>query len=401
MIKTKIFTLFLFFIFLSHSWATPKLDVNTAILMDYNSGKILYELEPDLSIYPASMTKIMTSIIAFELLKKGKIKLDDEVVVSENAWRMSAAGFSSMFIMLNDKVTIEDLLKGIIIVSGNDACVALAEGIAGTESNFAEMMNEKAEEIGLENTNFSNSSGIKDPDNYSTVKDIAIMSEYLIRNYPKYYKYFKETEFTWDRTGGDPIKQGNRNPLLYKNIGADGIKTGYLTVEKYSLAASVIGEKRRLISVISGSQTKKARSLDSIKLINWGLRNTTTYEIAEKNIPNFKFKTWLGKKDFVNGAVKEDVYVTISKKEIKNLKVTINYNGPIKAPIEKDQEIATLIVKIDDEEIRSLPIYSNEKIKKVNFFKSLFISLNYMFLKALKVQENLIKVENYMLLLKK
>ena len=378
MIKTKIFTLFLFFIFLSHSWATPKLDVNTAILMDYNSGKILYELEPDLSIYPASMTKIMTSIIAFDLLQKGKIKLDDEVVVSENAWRMSAAGFSSMFIMLNDKVTIEDLLKGIIIVSGNDACVALAEGIAGTESNFAEMMNEKAEELGLENTNFSNSSGIKDPDNYSTVKDIAIMSEYLIRNYPKYYKYFKETEFTWDRTGGDPIKQGNRNPLLYKNIGADGIKTGYLTVEKYSLAASVIGEKRRLISVISGSPSKKARSLDSIKLISWGLRNTTTYEIAEKNIPNFKFKTWLGKKDFINGIVKEDVYVTISKKEIKNLKVTINYNGPIKAPIEKDQEIATLIVKIDDEEIRSLPIYSNEKIKKVNVFKSLFLSLNYM-----------------------
>ena len=378
MIKTKIFTLFLFFIFLSHSWATPKLDVNTAILMDYNSGKILYELEPDLSIYPASMTKIMTSIIAFELLQKGKIKLDDEVVVSENAWRMSAAGFSSMFIMLNDKVTIEDLLKGIIIVSGNDACVALAEGVAGTESNFAEMMNEKAEELGLENTNFSNSSGIKDPDNYSTVKDIAIMSEYLIRNYPKYYKYFKETEFTWDRTGGDPIKQGNRNPLLYKNIGADGIKTGYLTVEKYSLAASVIGEKRRLISVISGSQTKKARSLDSIKLISWGLRNTTTYEIAEKNIPNFKFKTWLGKKDFVNGIVKEDMYVTISKKKIKDLKVTINYNGPIKAPIEKDQEIGALIVKIDDEEIRSLPIYSNEKIKKVNVFKSLFLSLNYM-----------------------
>ena len=381
MIKTKIFTLFLFFIFLSHSWAAPKLDVNTAILMDYNSGKILYELEPDLSIYPASMTKIMTSIIAFDLLKQGKINLEDQVIVSEKAWRMSQSGFSSMFIMLNDSVTIEELLKGIIIVSGNDACVTLAEGIAGTEENFVEMMNEKAEEIGLENTNFSNSSGIKDPDNYSTVKDIAIMSEYLIRNYPKYYKYFKEIEFTWDRTGGDPIKQGNRNPLLYKNIGADGIKTGYLTVEKYSLAASVIGEKRRLISVISGSSTKKARSLDSIKLISWGLRNTTTYEIAEKNIPisqNFKFKTWLGKKDFVNGIVKEDVYVTISKKEIKDLKVTINYNGPIKAPIEKDQEIGTLIVKIDDEEIRSLPIYSNEKIKKVNVFKSLFLSLNYM-----------------------
>jgi len=378
MIKIKIFILFLFFTLSVYSWGSPKINVKTAILVDYNSGKVLYEMDPDFRISPASMSKIMTAIVAFDLLKQGKISLDDQVIVSEKAWRMSQSGFSSMFIMLNDSVTIEELLKGIIIVSGNDACVALAEGIAGTEENFVEMMNEKAEEIGLLNTSFGNSSGIEDYQNFSTVRDIATMSKHLIVNYPKYYEYFKEIEFTWDRTGGDPIKQGNRNPLLYKNIGADGIKTGYLDSERYSLAASVIGEKRRLISVISGFQTKKARSLDTIKLISWGLRNTTTYEIAEKNIPNFKFKTWLGKKDFVNGIVKEDVYLTISKKEIKNLKITINYNGPIKAPIEKDQEIATLIVKIDDEEIRSLPIYSNEKIKKVNLFKSLFLSLNYM-----------------------
>jgi D-alanyl-D-alanine carboxypeptidase (penicillin-binding protein 5/6) len=378
MIKIKIFILFLFFTLSAYSWGSPNLNVKTAILIDYNSDKILYELDPDFSIAPASMSKIMTSIVAFDLLKQGKINLDDQIIVSEKAWRMSQSGFSSMFIMLNDSVTIEELLRGIIVVSGNDSCVALAEGIAGTEENFVEMMNEKAEEIGLLNTSFGNSSGIEDSQNFSTVRDIATMSKYLIANYPKYYEYFKETEFTWDRTGGDPIKQGNRNPLLYKNIGADGIKTGYLDSEKYSLAASVIGEKRRLISVISGFQSKKARSLDSIKLISWGLRNTTTYEIAEKNIPNFKFKTWLGKKDFVNGIVKEDMYITISKKEIKSLKVTINYNGPIMAPIEKDQEIGTLIVKIDDEEIRSLPIYSNEKIKKVNVFKSLFLSLNYM-----------------------
>jgi D-alanyl-D-alanine carboxypeptidase (penicillin-binding protein 5/6) len=378
MIKIKIFILFLFFALSVYSWGSPNINVKTAILIDYNSGKVLYELDPDFSISPASMSKIMTAIVAFDLLKQGKIKLDDQVIVSEKAWRLSQRGFSSMFIMLNDSVTIEELLRGIIVVSGNDSCVALAEGIAGTEENFVEMMNEKAEEIGLSNTSFGNSSGIEDSQNFSTVRDIATMSKYLIANYPKYYEYFKETEFTWDRTGGDPIKQGNRNPLLYKNIGADGIKTGYLDSEKYSLAASVIGKKRRLISVISGFQSKKARSLDSIKLISWGLRNTTTYEIAEKNIPNFKFKTWLGKEDFVNGIIKEDLYVTISKKEIKNLKVTINYNGPIKAPIEKDQEIATLIVKIDDEEIRSLPIYSNEKIKKVNAFKSLFLSLNYM-----------------------
>ncbi len=378
MIKIKIFTFILSFIFLTSSWSSPKIDVKTAILVDYHSDEILYELEPDMSIYPASMTKIMTSIVAFDLLKQGKIKLEDEVIVSENAWRLSSAGYSSMFIMLNDKVTIEDLLKGIIIVSGNDACVALAEGIAGTESNFAEMMNEKAQELGMENTNFTNSSGINDPDNYSTVRDIAIMSKYLIENYPEYYEYFKDKEFTWERTGGDPITQGNRNPLLYKNIGADGIKTGYLAVEKYSLASSVIGEKRRLIAVASGFKTKQSRSNDSIKLLSWGLRNTNTYEISEKDKSNFKLKTWLGKKEFVDAVTKENVYITIGKKNVKNLKVSIKYNGPIKAPIKKGDELGTIIVEEKESDPILIPLYANEDIRKVNFFKSLFLSFNYM-----------------------
>ena len=234
--------IFIFVLFLSlikYAQATPKIDARTIILQDFHSNEILYELDADAQIYPASMTKIMTSIVAFDLLKKNKLSLDDEFVVSENAWRLSQSGYSSMFIMVNDQVSVEDLLKGIIIASGNDACVALAEGIAGSEENFAEMMNEKAAEIGMDSTNFTNSSGINDPDNISTVRDIAIMSKYLIQNYPKYYDIFKEKTFTWDRTGGDPIKQGNRNPLLYKNIGADGVKTGYLAVEKYSLASSI------------------------------------------------------------------------------------------------------------------------------------------------------------------
>ena len=184
MIKNKLLVLFLLLISFSYSWANPKIDVRSAILLDYHSEKVLYEQEADQQIYPASMTKIMTAIVAFDLLKDEKIKLSDEFIISENAWRMSKSGYSSMFIMLNDKVTVEELLKGIIIVSGNDACVALAEGIAGTESGFADMMNDKAAEIGLENTNFSNSSGINDPDNYSTVRDIALMSKYLIENYP-------------------------------------------------------------------------------------------------------------------------------------------------------------------------------------------------------------------------
>ncbi len=377
MMNKKILTFILYFLLLSNSLAAPKIEAKTAILMDYNSDKILYELEPDMSIYPASMTKIMTAIVAFDLLKKGSIKLDDEVVVSEKAWRMSKSGYSSQFIMLNDKVSIEDLLRGIIVVSGNDSCVALAEGIAGTEENFADIMNDKAQEIGLTNTNFSNSSGINDPDNYSTVRDIAIMSKYLIKNYPDYYTYFAEKEFTWDRTGGDPITQGNRNPLLYKNMGADGIKTGYLVLEKYSLASTVKGEKRRLISVGSGFQTKQSRSAQSIKLISWGLRNTNTYEISEKEVPKFKFKTWLGKEEYVEGITKEDVYITIDKKDVKNFKVTLNYKGPIIAPIKKNDEIGSIQIETSQEN-RTIPVYASKDVKKVNIFKSLFMSFNYM-----------------------
>ena len=376
--KQKIAIIFISFLFLTKLSAEPKIQAPTAILMDYNSGKILFERDADHQIYPASMTKIMTAIIVFDLLKQEKIKLSDEVIISENAWRMSKSGYSSMFIMLNDKVSIEDLLRGIIVVSGNDACVALAEGIAGTETAFADMMNEKAEEIGLVNTNFTNSSGINDPDNYSTVRDIAIMSKYLIENYPIYYEYFKETEFTWDRTGGDPIKQGNRNPLLYKRIGADGIKTGYLAVEKYSLASSILGENRRLIAVGSGFVTKQARSDESARMFRWALRNTNTYEIAKKDVPKFEFKTWLGKENIVEGLLKEDIYVTIQKKEVKDLKVKLEYNGPIKAPIKEGQQIGNLILESPNEEVKKFPIYASKSVKKVNFFKSLFLSFNYM-----------------------
>ena len=219
--------------------ANPNIKARTAILIDYQSDKVLFELQADHSILPASMTKIMTAIVAFDLLTKERIALDDKVTISEKAWRMSQAGYSSMFIMVNDEISIENLLRGIIIASGNDACVALAEGIAGTEENFVSLMNEKAQEIGMDSTNFANASGINNPDNYSTVRDIALMSKYLIKNYPNYYKYFEETEFTWERTGGNPITQGNRNTLLYKNIGVDGIKTGHLVVEEYSLASSI------------------------------------------------------------------------------------------------------------------------------------------------------------------
>ena len=337
--KFNITLAFLFLLFSIESHSKPVINAKTAILVDYDSNEILYELEPDMSIYPASMTKIMTSIIAFELLKKKQISLDDKVIISEKAWRMSQSGYSSMFIMINDEVSIDDLLKGIIIASGNDACVALAEGIAGTEENFAEMMNDKAAEIGMENTNFANSSGINNPDNYSTVRDIAIMSRHLIKNFPDYYTLYAEKEFTWDRTGGDPITQSNRNGLLYKRIGADGIKTGYLAVEKYSLASTIKRDERRLISVGSGFNSKISRTNESIKLLGWGFRNSETYEISKKNSTKFKIKTWLGKKNIINGITNEDFYLTLPKKDRNKFEVFLNYDGPIEAPIFKGSKI--------------------------------------------------------------
>jgi D-alanyl-D-alanine carboxypeptidase (penicillin-binding protein 5/6) len=380
--KNKIKTLLIisFFINLYTFSAKADFEINasTAILQDYSSGEILYEKEADLSIYPASMTKIMTSIIAFELIKKGDLKLNDKFMISEKAWRLSTSGYSSMFIMVGDEVSVENLLKGIIIVSGNDACVALAEGIAGSEEEFAVLMTIKAKEIGMVNTNFANSSGINHRDNNSTVRDILIMSNYLIKNYPKYYEYFSEKEFTWDRTGGEPITQGNRNPLLYKNIGADGIKTGYLAVEKYSLASSIFKNNRRLIAVGSGFNTKKDRSFQSKKMLLWGLGNFDLIEVAKKNKKIDELDVWLGKKDKVSVYIAEDIYKTVPRARKKHLKAIIKYRGPLLAPIKKDEVVGKLKLMFKNEVIKEVNLLSLENIDKKNILSRLITSINYL-----------------------
>ncbi len=378
MIKYITHILFLLLVLTFSSKSEPKLDVRTAILMDHNSGEILYEYNPDKEIYPASMTKIMTTIIVFELLDQKKISLDDKFIVSEKAWRMSQSGYSSMFIMVNDQVSVDDLLKGIVIASGNDACIAIAEGIAGTEENFVEMMNDKALEIGMTNTTFGNSSGIDGVTNISTVKDIALMSKYLIENYPSYYEMYKEKTYTWDRTGGDPITQYNRNTLLNKNLGVDGIKTGYLSLEKYSLASTMKRKDRRLIAVGSGFPTKQLRASESLKLLSWGFRNSETYEISKANETIFEVESWLGKKKIIPGITKENIFHTINKRDLKKFKVSLEYNGPITAPISKDQKIAEIKIYNGNEVVKTIPVFSNEKIDKINFISSLFTSLNYL-----------------------
>ena len=373
-----IITLLIITLNITNSFAEFDIKARSAILQDFYSGEILFEKEADASIYPASMTKIMTSIIAFDLIKSGDLDLNDKFIVSENAWRLSKAGYSSMFIMVGDEVSVEELLRGIIVASGNDACVALAEGIAGTEEEFAILMTAKAKEIGMENTNFSNSSGINDPDNYSTVRDILLMSNYLIKEFPDFYKYFAEKEFTWERTGGDPITQGNRNPLLYKNIGADGIKTGYLAVEKYSLASSLERNGRRLIAVGSGFETKNSRSRESTKILTYGLTHFDLVKITEADTNISDVDVWLGKSDTVGVYTKQDIYKTIKKAKKKKLKISVNYDGPIEAPIKKDQILAKLKIVYDGELIDEYDLYASEDIKRLNMFSRLLKSLNFL-----------------------
>ncbi len=373
-----IFPLILFFLFHLKAYANYEIDARYVILQDHHSGEILYEKDADTQIYPASMTKIMTAIVTFDLIKKGETSLDEMITISEKAWRMSQSGYSSMFIMLNDQVSVEDLLKGIIIISGNDACVALAEGLSGTEEDFVKLMNEKAYEIGLENTNFNNSSGINDTENYSTVRDILKMSRYMIDNYPEFYTYFKDTTFTWDRTGGDPIKQGNRNPLLYKNMGVDGIKTGFLTVEQYSLAASLKTTDRRVTVVGSGYKTKNSRSRESAKILNWGLKKFDTIKVAKREEVFANLNVWQGKQNKVEVVPAEDIYITIPKRKKKTVKAFVEYNGPIEAPIEIGEKLGVIKVYISGELKKEVDVLSLESIKRSNIFSRLFRSLNYL-----------------------
>jgi len=375
----KIFLLILvFFLANQKSFSDIEISARHLILQDHHSGKILYEKDADTKIYPASMTKIMTVIVAFDMIKKGTATLDEVITISEKAWRLSQSGYSSMFIMLNDEISVEDLLKGIIIVSGNDACVALAEGLSGTEEDYVILMNEKAREIGMNDTNFNNTSGINDSENYSTVRDILKMSRYMIKNYPEFYTYFEEKTFTWDRTGGDPIKQGNRNPLLYKNIGVDGIKTGFLTVEKYSLASSMKLGSRRLTAVGSGFDTKNLRSTESSRILNWGLKKFDTIQVSNKNKILTSLKVWLGQKSRVQVIAAEDAYITIPKRKKDTIKAVIEYDGPINSPITKGQKVGKLKIFLSDELINQIDILSAENVKRSNIFSRLFKSLNYL-----------------------
>ena len=356
------------FLFISVKSSALETSAKRAYLVDVLSGEVLFEKNKEQKISPASITKIMTAIVAFDLIKKGDLKLEEKFKVSKNAWRMSSKGFSSMFIMPNDRVSVENLLKGIIIVSGNDACIALAEGIAGTEEEFVNMMNNMAEKIGLSNTRFANSSGIYDGNNYSTVEDISKMSIYLINNFPNLYKYYSEKKFTWDRTGGAPITQGNRNPILYKDMGADGIKTGYLNNSGYSLAATIKKNDRRILSVVSGTDSKNARSKETVRLLSYAENRFDLLKI-NKIDKNYKIKTWNLKQKTVQLELKNNIYLTIPKRKKNKLKIEIDHEKDILSrELKKGSPVSKLNIYYDNDLIKSEILYSSLNTEKENFF---------------------------------
>ena len=373
----KILNIFIFILAISGKAQAIETTAKEAILLDYNSNEVLFKKNENLKISPASLTKIMTSIIAFELIKKGELKLDEKIIISTKAWRMSKSGYSSMFIMPNDKITVENLLKGIIVASGNDACIALAEGIAGSEESFALMMNEKAKDIGMKNTNFSNSSGIFSESNFSTVEDIALMSSYLIKNYPELYKMYALKTFTWERTGGKPISQSNRNSLLFRNSNVDGIKTGHLDDSGYALAASLKNGERRLISVISGTVSNAERTRESLKLLNYALISTDLISIKKNNellVADF----WNGKINKINLHLKEDVFFTYPKRRSKDLSIAIIGEFPIKKSFKKNDELAKIRIQDKNWFSKEYPLFASDDYKDINFIKKFINTINFL-----------------------
>ena len=340
-------------------------DAETAVIIDATTGKVLFEKDKDKKTYPASMTKIMTTLIVFEKLSNGTLSLDDTFLVSEKAWKEREG--SSMFVEVDKNIRVEDLLRGIIVQSGYDACIVVAENIAGTEESFAKIMTEKAIDIGMTNTKFTNSTGMHDKNNFSTAYDLAILSQYLINNYPEYYHMFAETEFKWSN-----IKQKNRNPLLYKNMGVDGLKTGHLSVSGYGLAASAIDGDRRVISVTNGFSSTQKRSQGSSRLITWSFRefeNIRLFEdftkFASINIPGSNESSSL------IGAV-NDIVLTVPRTKEKELHYEIELFEDIKFPITSGDIIGKIKVDIPNEDPEYFDVVSVNDVNRSNIFSRFF-----------------------------
>lgn len=340
--------------------ATMETAARQAMIQDYDTGTVLLEKNADELMHPSSMSKLMTVYMAFSKLKEGTLSLDDGFAVSERAWR---TGGSKMFVHVGDRVKVEELLHGIIVQSGNDACVVIAENLASSEAEFAEQMTQKAREIGLTRSVLKNSNGWPDPEHLMTARDLATLARRLIEDFPSYYPIFKELEYTYNK-----IKQGNRNPLLYKpDLGADGLKTGHTEEGGYGLTASAVRGGRRLIMVLNGLPSMKARASESERLLEWAFREFENYSLFGAGQEVSTAEVWLGDRDAVPLVSDKKVVYTLPRQGGKDIKATVVYDGPIPAPIRKGDRIATLKIAVPNMEPVELPLLAGADVGRLGF----------------------------------
>ena len=346
-----------------------------ALLLDYETGQVLLSKKSDEKMPTSSMSKVMTSYMVFDALKKGDIKMDTTFLVSEKAWRK---GGSKMFVEQGKKIKIKDLLKGVIVQSGNDATIVLAEGLSGSEEAFAKSMTAKALEIGMENSNFVNASGWPDPNHYSTAEDLALMAKRMIDDHPEYFKLFTETEFTYNN-----IKQQNRNPLLYRNIGADGLKTGHTEAAGYGLIGTAVRDGRRVIMVVNGLENEKQRAAEAVRLINWGLDGFTNIALTKAGDTIFNAAVAIGQSETVPLIIEKDIKLTIPKTAKNNFTVDVKYNAPLIAPVEQGKEVGTMVINIPGMDPFSYPLVAGQSVEKLGFFKLTWTKIKYLLFGAL------------------
>lgn len=378
--RTKLYTTVVAGVFMM-SMALPAHAIETTarnvILMDYDTGQVLYGKDYQKMVPPASMSKLMTVYIIFSKLKDGSLSLDDTFSVSENAWRKggAASGGSTMFLNIGEEVRVEDLIKGIIIQSGNDACIVAAENLAGSEEDFANLMNQTAKKIGLNNSSFVNSTGLPDPNHRMSVEDLALLARRIISEFPGYYYLFSQKTFTHNN-----ITQGNRNPLLYSMPGADGLKTGHTEEAGFSLTASVKRGDRRLIEVMTGTKSNKERSEESGKIMSYGFREFDNYDILSKGQKITEIPVWFGTEKTVGLIVGENIKRTLKKNKAAKVQMTAVYDKPVKAPIKKGDKLGYIKIEVPGQSDYEVPLLADRTIEKLGMFGKISENLKYLIL---------------------
>lgn len=346
------------------------------LLVDYKTGAVLAEKNADEIMPPSSMSKIMTMYLVFDHLRQGKLSLDSDIPISERAWRKQG---SKMFVALNSRVKVEDLIRGVIVQSGNDACIALAEALYGSEEAFAQELTRRGKMLGLKNTNFTNSTGWPDPDHLTTARDLAVLAKRMIADFPDYYRYYSELEYSYNN-----IKQGNRNPLLYKNMGADGLKTGHTEAAGYGLTASVKRDNRRLILVLNGMKSMRERAAEAERLMEWGFREYENVALFKAGQPVETAAIWLGHDQSVPMVLAEDVELTLPRRVRKDMKVSVVYEKPVPAPVAEGQAIGKLRVSLPNAPPTEFPLLAQRAVEQLGFVGRVGAAAHYLVFGASK-----------------